>query len=92
MTPRCGRTPYGHWKTTCLAALRHDALTALMVTDGTINGALYLAWVRGFLCPTLQLGDVVIADNLSSHQAAGVREALRKQVRRFATCHLIHLI
>lgn len=77
---RCiGSAPHGHWKTTTfLAALRHDALTAPMVTDGPINGTLFLAWVREFLCPTLQPGDIVIADNLSSHKVAGVREAIEE--------------
>lgn len=75
---RClGSAPHGHWKTTTfVAALRHDALTAPMVTDGPINGALFLAWVREFLCPSLRAGDIVIADNLSSHKVAGVREAI----------------
>lgn len=69
--------PHGHWKTsTFIAGLRRDAVTAPMVTDGPINGALFLAWVREFLCPTLRPGDVVIADNLSSHKVAGVQEAL----------------
>ncbi|WP_420894206.1 IS630 family transposase [Vandammella animalimorsus] len=87
MTPLRGRAPrgqrcvasapHGHWKTsTFIAALRCDALTAPMVTDGPINGAVFLAWVKTFLCPTLRPGDIVIADNLSSHKVAGVREAI----------------
>ena len=47
-----------------------------MVSDSPMDGALFLAYVREFLCPTLQPGDVVIADNLSSHKVAGVREAI----------------
>ena len=75
---RClGSAPHGHWKTTTfVAALRNDALTAPMVTDGPINGALFLAWVREFLCPSLRPGDIVIADNLSSHKRAAVRERI----------------
>jgi transposase len=69
--------PHGHWKiTTFIAALRCDAVTAPMVADGPMNGALFLAYVRTFLCPTLRVGDIVIADNLSSHKVAGVREAI----------------
>jgi transposase len=49
-----------------------------MVTDGAINGALFLAWVREFLCPCLRPGDIVIADNLSSHKVAGVQQALAR--------------
>ena len=32
--------------------------------------------IKTFLCPTLRPGDIVIADNLSSHKVAGVREAI----------------
>ena len=75
---RCvASAPHGHWKvTTFIAALRCDAVTAPMVVDGPINGALFLAWVREFLCPALKPGDMVIADNLSSHKVSGVREAI----------------
>ena len=47
-----------------------------MVLDGAMDGAAFLAYVQTFLCPTLQLGDIVIADNLSSHKVAGVRDAI----------------
>ena len=75
---RCvAAVPHGHWKTTTfIAGLRHNRVTAPMVTDGPMNGALFLAYVREFLCPTLEPGDVVIADNLSSHKIAGVAQAI----------------
>lgn len=75
---RCvAAVPHGHWKTTTfIAALRYDGLTAPMVADGPMDGALFLAYVRTFLCPTLQPGDIVIADNLSSHKVAGVQQAI----------------
>jgi transposase len=41
-----------------------------------MNGPLFLACVRDFLCPTLQPGDIVVADDLSSHKVAGVRQAI----------------
>jgi len=47
-----------------------------MVTDGPIDGEMFLAYVRHFLCPTLQPGDIVVADNLSSHKVSGVEEAI----------------
>jgi transposase len=88
MTRRCRRAPkgkrcissapHGHWKTTTfVGALRRRRLTAPMVTDGPINGEMFLAYVREFLCPTLQPGDIVILDNLSSHKVSGVEEAIR---------------
>jgi transposase len=87
MTRRYGRaprgqrciaaSPQGHWKTTTfVGGLRHDRLTAPMVTDGPMDGEMFLAWVRQFLCPTLRPGDQVVLDNLSSHKVAGVREAI----------------
>ncbi len=41
-----------------------------------MDGEIFLAYVRDFLCPTLKPGDIVIADNLSSHKVAGVRQAI----------------
>jgi transposase len=87
MTPLRGRAqrgkrvidyvPQGHWKTTTfLAALRHDGLTAPMVLDGAINGDAFLAYVEQVLLSTVQEGDIVVMDNLSSHKVAGVREAI----------------
>lgn len=75
---RCSASaPHGHWKTTTfVAGLRYQQLTAPMVTDGPMDGEMFLAWVRQFLCPTLRPGDTVMLDNLSSHKVAGVKEAL----------------
>jgi transposase len=87
MTRRYGRAPrgrrcidwapHGHWETTTLVgALRRRRLTAPMVTGGPMDGEMFLAYVRQFLCPTLQPGDTVILHNLSSHKVAGVEEAI----------------
>ena len=71
------KVPGGHWKTTTfLAALRCTGLTAPLVIDGGINGAMFLAWVKKQLVPTLHEGDIVVMDNLSSHKVSGVREAI----------------
>ena len=87
MTRRYGRAPrgrrcldsapHGHWETTTfVGALRRCRLTAPLVTDGPMDGEIFLAYVRQFLCPTLQPGDTVILDNLSSHKVAGVEAAI----------------
>ena len=75
---RCiASAPHGHWEsTTFVAGLRHQQLTAPMVADGPMDGELFLAYVRQFLCPTLRPGDIVILDNLSTHKVAGVRGAI----------------
>lgn len=52
-------------------------MTAPLVLDGPMDGALFRAYVSGqFLCATLRPGDIVIVDNLSSHKVAGIREAI----------------
>jgi transposase len=75
---RCvASVPHGHWKTTTfVGGLRQDRLIAPMVTDGPMDGAMFLAYTRGFLVPALRPGDIVILDNLSSHKMRGVREAI----------------
>lgn len=71
---RCvDKAPHGHWQTsTFIAALRVDGISAPWLLDGPA----FLEYVRQVLAPTLAPGDVVIADNLSSHKVAGVREAI----------------
>ncbi len=72
-----GAVPYGHWKTsTFVAGLRHDRIVAPLVLDGAINGESFRAYVEQFLAPTLQPGDIVVADKLGSHKVAGAREAI----------------
>jgi transposase len=87
---RCARglrllapVPHGHWKTTTLVAgLRSAGMTAPYVLDGAMNGPVFRAYVEQMLAPTLQPGDIVILDNLSSHKVAGVREAVEGQDAR----------
>jgi transposase len=72
-----GKTPHGHWKlTTFIAALRHDQITAPMVIDQPMNGAIFLAYVLTFLVPSLSKGDIVVMDNLAVHKVDGVVEAI----------------
>lgn len=61
---------------TFVAALRQQGLTAPRVVEGAMDEALFKAYVQEFLCPTLASGYIVVWDNLSSHQVAGVREAI----------------
>ena len=81
------KAPHGHWQTmTFLAGLRHDGISAPCVFDGPINGESFLAYVTQILVPTLQLGDIVIRDNLGSHKGRAVRAAIRA-----AGAHLLFL-
>ena len=72
------KVPHGHWKTlTFVAALRCDGITAPCVLDGPINARSFQAYVDHFLVPTLRPGDIVVMDNLGSHKASAIRQALR---------------
>jgi len=72
------KVPHGHWKTmTFVAALRHDRIEAPWLLDGPINGECFQLYVEKVLVPTLQPGDIVIADNLGSHKSKAVRRAIR---------------
>lgn len=75
---RCiASVPHGHWKTTTfIAGLRHDRITAPMVLDGPMTGEAFRAYIEDFLCPMLQPGDIVIADNLRSHKVSGIQSAI----------------
>lgn len=71
--------PGARWQTsTFLAALRVTGLTAPGVFDGAIDGPSFLAYIEQILVPTLRPGDLVIADNLSTHKVAGIREAIAR--------------
>ncbi len=70
--------PFGHWNTqTFIAALRHDRLDAPWVIDGAMNRELFELYVETQLVPTLQTGDVIILDNLSSHKSPTAADAMR---------------
>ena len=77
---RCvDHTPHGHWKTmTMLRAIRAEGVIedATVVIDGAMNSETFLAYTEQFRVPALRPGDVVVMDNLSSHKAKDVREAI----------------
>ncbi|WP_141194881.1 transposase, partial [Maliponia aquimaris] len=73
-------TPFGHWHTqTFIAGLRIDELSAPRMLDGPMNRAAFDLYIETQLAPTLQPGDVVIADNLSAHKSACAQEVLKSQ-------------
>jgi transposase len=72
------KAPFGHWKTqTFVAGLRCHGLTAPFVVNQPVNRRIFEAYVETQLAPTLQKGDVVIMDNLSSHKSSKVDDAIR---------------
>lgn len=77
---RCvAKVPHGHWKSsTFVGALRLEGMSAPWLIDGSMNGAGFQLYVRTQLVPTLNEGDIVVCDNLSSHKVAGIRELVEQ--------------
>ena len=78
--------PFGHWHTQTpdqvrgrlfIAGLGCDGLVAPWVLDGAMNRASFEAYVE--LAPALRPGQIVIADNLSSHKSPRAQALLRAQ-------------
>ena len=46
------------------------------MVEGSTNTKVFETYLREVLCPTLEEGQVVVIDNLSSHKAQRVRELI----------------
>ena len=72
-----GVRPFRCWKTvSLLGAIRLGRKPLLMTHRGTVNGAVFLRFVRTRLVRWLRLGDVVVMDNLNMHKMVAVRDAI----------------
>jgi transposase len=75
-----GAVPGGHWKvTSVIGAIRgggSGGVAAAMTVEGATDADVFRAFLREVLVPQLRPGDLVVMDNLSSHKAAGVRDAI----------------
>ena len=72
--------PFGHWHTqTFIAGLAQDGLIAPWVLDGVMNRDSFDSYVARELAPALRPGQIVVADNLSSHKSSRALELLRAQ-------------
>jgi transposase len=70
--------PCGRWETTTMiASLRLDGSTAPMVIEGATDGAVFRAYIKHVLVPTLRHEDIVVMDNLSSHKASDIGEMIQ---------------
>ncbi len=84
MTPRYARAPRGQRaigrvprntppNTTVIAAMSMHGMGATMVLDGATDTAAFEVYIRHFLLPTLQPGQVIVLDNLSAHKNPRIR-------------------
>ncbi len=51
-----------------ISSIRSDGTSACMTIDGATNTAVFQAYVREILVPTLRPGDIVVMDNLGAHK------------------------
>jgi len=90
MTPAYGRSPEGKRVTgirpvsqgrriSTIGALSSEGSEACMVSEGTLNGTVFLSYLSNFLCPVLKEGQVVITDNAGSHKVKGVKELIQSK-------------
>lgn len=63
-------------KTTIVSSVRLDGSTAYKYFQGSLNGDIFLNYIKETLVPTLHKGDIVIMDNLPCHKVKGVTEAI----------------
>jgi len=73
-------------RTSVIASLNQDNIHAPMAYHGTMNGELFLCWIKDFLLPSLSKGQVIIMDNASIHKGIQVKEMIEA-----AGCTLLYL-
>ena len=71
---------------TFIAGLRLDRISAPWIIDGPTNGKLFSIYVEQVLAPTLVKGDIVVLDNLGSHNGKAAHNTIRAR-----GAHLIFL-
>ncbi|MCL2291660.1 MAG: transposase [Candidatus Bathyarchaeota archaeon] len=59
-------------RSTILSSVRLSGVCAQVSFEGVLNGDLFALYVKYVLAPTLNEGDVLLLDNLSSHKVVGV--------------------
>jgi transposase len=70
-------TPGSHWKIlTILDAMSTRGMIATMTIEEATDTNIFLAYLDHVRCPQRRPGDLVVMDNLSSHEVKGVRERI----------------
>lgn len=71
--------PHGHWcVTTMVGAIDLAGVRAGLMFEGATDTPAFATFVDEVLAPRLKPGNVVVMDNLSSHKAACIREAIER--------------
>ena len=82
-----GRAPRNWGKNvTLLSSITAEGLGPCLAVEGSTTREVFETYLERILAPTLQSGQVVVMDNLSSHKGGRVREIIEKR-----GCELIYL-
>ncbi len=86
-TRAVGKVPrnYGA-NTTLIAALSVTGMGEALILDGAADARAFEVYIEQILAPSLQPGQTVVMDNLSTHQGARVRQAIEAK-----GCRLVFL-
>jgi putative transposase len=69
-------------RTSLLAALIDNKLTAPMLFEGTCNAVIFNAWIEHMLAPHLDENCVVVMDNAAFHKSIKTRQLIYKTKAR----------
>ena len=67
---------------TTIAALGLDGVTAPWIFEGAMTTVAFETYLQAELAPTLQRGDIVVADNLSAHKSVEAQRLMAAQGAR----------
>jgi transposase len=67
---------------TLMAVLSVEGLQAPWLLEGALNGEIFKLYLDKVLGPTLEPGDILLMDNLSSHKVEGVAELVERRGAR----------
>jgi transposase len=65
--------------TTLLASLSVEGMGSSLAVTGSVNAAVFEAYLEQVLLPDLHAGQIVIMDNLSAHKSERVRELIEER-------------
>jgi transposase len=63
-------------KVTVMGAIKHGAVVAIKIIEGSMKGDDFEAFIKLDLAPKLEVGEVVVMDNLNSHHRPDVTESI----------------
>ena len=59
-----------------LVSLKLNGQMSSLLFSGTLNGKIFIQYIKQFLSQILNEGDIVVLDNCTAHKVAGVKEAI----------------